>query len=341
MKRMKVLAPLDKVDEVEEVIKAGANELYCGVLSPEWLQKYSIAAINRRPALICNLKSFDELRSCVEIAHFHNVPICLTINEHYYTQEQYPLLLDYVEKAVKAGVDSFLISDLALLLILKEQNVGIKIHVSTGGTTFNSETAKFYQSLGASRITIDRHLTISEIREIVANVSNLETCVFILNSRCPNVDGFCTFMHIQSPDPSYKNACLLPYSVRLLPSEPAGGKFHRDEDRESKEIISCVRQQVWQRFHMDDFPCGLCALYEFDEMGIDYVKIVGRGNPTERKVNDLKFIHLLLTLLKDQTPLREEFREKARSLYMHTYRRPCRTIMCYYPEVMSNKGAKL
>ena len=335
---MKVLAPVDKVGEAEEVIRAGADELYCGVLSAEWSQEYSIAAINRRPARICNFESFDELRNCVEIAHSYDVPVSLTINEHYYTREQYPLLVDYIEKAVDAGVDSFLISDLALLLFLNELNLDIKAHISTGGTTFNSETAKFYQSLGVSRITIPRHLTIGEIREITENISNIETCVFIFNSRCPNIDGFCTFMHIQSRDPSYKNACMLPYSLHVVRSQPPEDKLHRDEDREFRETTSCVvRQQVWERFHMDDIPCGVCALYEFEEMGIDYVKIVGRGNPTERKVNDLKFIRLLLAPLEEQGISKEEFREKARRLYMSTYRLPCRTIMCYYPEVMNSE----
>ena len=327
---MKIFSPLDKVEEVEELIKAGADELYCGVLSEEWLQKYPVAAISRRAAQIANLKSFEELKSCAEIAHFYNIPLCLSINEHYYTQEQYPLLSDYVEEAVNAGVDAFLISDLSLLLTLREIGVDIPIHISVGGTTFNSETAKFYQDLGASRITFDRQLTISETREIVKNISNIETCVFILNCRCANVDGLCTFIHVDSPDPSYKSACMLPYSVHLPPSELPEENLCAAEER----IVSCVRQQVWGRFHIDDVPCGACALYEFEEMGIDYAKIVGRGNPTQRKVYDLTFVHSLLELLKDRRLSKEKFRENARRLYRYIYRLPCRTIMCYYPEVM-------
>jgi len=326
---MKILSPINKVDEVEEVINAGADELYCGLLLREWLSTYTIAAINRRPAGLANLKSFDDLKSCVDIAHSYDIPVCLTVNEHYYTQEQYPLLLGYVTEAIKAGIDSLLISDPALILAIREENLKIAIHVSTGGATFNSETAKFYQSLGASRVTIPRHLTIQEIADLVKKVPTVEKCVFILNSRCPNVDGLCTFVHIQSGDPSYQNACMLPYSVRLLNPEPGDEEF--DEAKARREIISCVRQQVWSRFHMDDVPCGACALYDFAEMGINAVKIVGRGNPTWRKVTDVKFIRLLLKLLKGKTISREEYREKAQELYRYTYEHPCRTVTCYYP----------
>jgi len=334
---MKILSPVDKVDEVEELIKAGADELYCGVLSEEWWQKYTIAAINRRIAKACNFKSFDELRACLEIAHSCHIPVCLTINEHYYTQEQYPLLLEYVKRALDCGVDSFLISDLALLLYLRETKVEVPIHISTGGTTFNSQTARFYHSLGASRVTIPRHITIAEAAEIVTSVSTLmETCVFILNSRCPNVDGFCTFIHVQSPDPSYKNACMLPYSVELLPPEEA--EERPDTQAKESQVAACyARQQVWGRHHMDEIPCGACALYDFDAVGVSHVKIVGRGNQSWRKVFDIEFVGMLLAFLKEPDLSRQEFRRRAQELYSRAYKRSCRTIMCYYPEVMSHQ----
>ena len=345
------MAPIDKVDEVEEVIQAGAEELYCGVLWEEWLKRYTIAAINRRVELAANLKSFGELKKCRDIAHSHGVPLCLTINEHYYTQEQYPFLLQYIQKAVDAGVDSFLVSDLALLLTLKEKRIDIPIHISTGGTTFNSETAKFYQNLGATRVTLPRHLTIGEIEHIIKEVPDLETTAFVLNSRCANVDGLCTFDHtpFKCPEPEKllgkervkafsphalsrdvlaTGACMLPYTVAFVPSESA----KRASEGERKAAL--LRQQVWDRFHIDQSPCGACALYEFKQMGITAVKIVGRGNPTKRKIGDIRFIRTLLSLLEKKGISKGEYREKARALYRYNYRRPCRTIMCYYPEVM-------
>ncbi|OGO18334.1 MAG: hypothetical protein A2Z02_02450 [Chloroflexi bacterium RBG_16_48_7] len=332
---MKVLAPLDNVAEIDELLKAGAGEFYCSVLSEAWTQKYSIAAISRRPAKICNFKSFDELKVCTGIAHKAGVPVCLAINEHYYTEDQLPQLMDYVYEAIDAGIDSFMIADVGLLLLFRERNISKKRYISTGGTVFNSESAMFYKELGASGITLPRHLTIDEIRKTVTNISGLETCVFILNSRCPNVDGFCTFMHVQSADPSYKNACSLPYSVELLNQRKVGDTDLEREEVEQKNITACVRQQAWQRYHMDDYPCGLCALFEFHQMGIDAIKIVGRGNPAARKVKDLRVIHELLAILEEAKITKEEFRARARSLYRDNYQRECRTIMCYYPEVMT------
>ena len=46
---IKLLSPLSRVDEVEDLISAGADEFYCGVLPEEWNGKYTVSAsINRR-----------------------------------------------------------------------------------------------------------------------------------------------------------------------------------------------------------------------------------------------------------------------------------------------------
>jgi len=239
-----------------------------------------------------------------------------------------------VGKAIDAGVDSFLIADPAFLIALRKANINAEIHLSTGTTVLNSEAVKFFQDLGVSRVTLERQLTLNEIREIVENISGIETCVFILNSRCPNVDGLCTFMHVQFSDPSYKNACMLPYSVRLSRPRAAG---ETEEEKEDKELASQIKQQVWARYHMDEIPCGACALYDFEEIGLNYAKIVGRGNQTWRKVKDIEFIRLLLALLKDKNISRQKYIERARALYSYTYGFSCQTIRCYYPEVITQE----
>lgn len=319
---IKILAPVDKVEEVEKIIEAGADELYCGVLSKDWIQKYTLASLNRRPAPACNLKSFEELRRCIEIARSYSVPVALTVNEHYYTEEQYPLLLKYLEDAINAGIDFLIISDLGLLLLLKKMNVGVKVHISTGGVTLNSETVKFYKDLGASRVQLDRHLTVEEIKDILKEVTDIELGVFILNSKCANIDGLCTFLHFFSSDPLYTNACMLPYEVYVESSE--------DEEH---EIIAGVRQKVWQRFHIDDRPCGVCALYDFNELGLSYVKIVGRGYPTSKKILDVNFVNTARNFLEKNLS-KVEFQKIIRKIYSGIYGRPCMITMCYYPDVV-------
>jgi len=326
---MKLLSPVDKIEEVEKLIQAGANELFCGLLTSDWHNKYIAGAINRRPGGGANFTTFDELQTCVSLAHSHAIPVFLTLNEHYYTPKQYPFILDYVARVVSIGVDALLVADLALLLTLKQMNINTRIIISTGGNAFNSETVRFYQDLGASRIILPRHLTLEEINDISNNVSDIELETFILNSRCPNVDGFCTFQHglaDQSIKLLYENACMLPYDISVT--------IHDDVEAGQ---ISWKRQHIWQTVHVDDYPCGACALYELNEMNITSVKIVGRGNPTARKIADIIFIRSLLDSLENDKLTKEQFRNRAQKLYLETYNRPCRVFMCYYPEVLVEK----
>jgi len=324
---IKLLSPVDKVEEVEELVRAGADEFYCGLLTPEWHSKYIAGAINRRPGGNANFTSFEELQDCLDVAHSQVTPVYLTLNEHYYTQQQYPYLQDFIARVAEMGINALIVADVAVLLLLRETDLPLRVIISTGGTTFNSETVKFYQDLGASRVILPRHLTIKEIGEIAGKVSGIQLETFIFNSRCPNVDGFCTFQHGLA-DPSfellYKNACMLPYEISVAVEE--GAKLGQ---------LSARRQHIWETVHVDDYPCGACALWEFNEMRLASVKIVGRGNPTKRKIADLRFLRTLVDNIRDGQPSREEFRRTARKKYQETYGRPCREYMCYYPEVMT------
>lgn len=325
---MKLLSPVDKVEEVEPLINAGANELYCGLLTEDWHNQYIAGSINRRPGSGANFTTWGQLEECVSIAHSYTVPVFLTLNEHYYIEKQYPYIRDFIQRAENIGVDVIIIADLAVLLLLRQMKARVKIVISTGGTAFNSETVKFYQDLGASRIILPRHLTIGEICQIAGNVKGIELETFIFNSRCPNVDGFCTFHHglaDKSIDLLYRNACMLPYDVSVAVE---------DGNEDMPAYVSLKRQRIWELVHVDDFPCGACALWDFKQLGVKSVKIVGRGNQTSRKLADVRFLKSLLDLLS-QGPAKQEFYDVARRRYQETYKRPCREYMCYYPEVMT------
>ncbi len=358
-----IMSPVDRVDEVEELIITGATELYCGVVTKEWVDRYSIAASNRRVEIAANFKSFEDLARCVDIARPLDVPVFLTLNEHYYTWEQYPMLLDHIARAVDSGISALIVSDPALMLVLKDRNIDIPVHVSTGGAVLNSLAADFYRDLGASRVTLDRQLTIAEMADIMRGIRDMEMAIFILNSRCANIDGLCTFDHtpFKCPEPEKflgkermegfdshafskdivaTGACMLPYRVEFSGGVPALEGLSREEAEKARDSI-LDKQLYWDRHHIDDVPCGACALYDLSRMGITAVKIVGRGNPTSRKVGDVGFIRMLLKLLEDGSISRGEYMAHASALYGYNYRRRCKQAYCYYPGVSALKKVEV
>ena len=156
--------------------------------------------------------------------------------------------------------------------------------------------------------------------------------MFILNSRCANVDGLCTFQHglagltKNQYNTDLTNACMLTYDIEFSILE------NKDTDT-PKEIPSWERQNIWGMLHIDDRPCGACALFEFKEIGISAVKIVGRQNTKEKKIKDTTFIKELLDFL-DTNPDKKTFREYARKTYHKYFKYPCLIFKCYYPSVL-------
>lgn len=341
---LQILSPLSVPDETEQLIEAGAGAFYCGILPEEWRRDYSVAAsLNRRqentPGINTSphMNTFEDLARCVALARPHNVKVIVTLNEHYYSNKQYSFLTGYIEQCLKAGADTFIVGDIGMILTMQEIDPGITIHISTAGTAFNSESVHFYRDLGAKRVILPRHLTLDEIQAIVDKTSGIELEAFILNSRCANIDGFCTFQHglaefIKEPERKrdYENACMMLYKI----TADVKGCDSPEKAESMLQKVTWEHQHFWSAVHIDDRPCGACALYEFERMGLAGVKIVGRGNTFEKKIKDIRFLKGQLDYLRTQNPTRKEFREQTRKIYKEIYDCVCLIFKCYYPSVL-------
>ncbi|MFH1791328.1 MAG: U32 family peptidase [Candidatus Omnitrophota bacterium] len=359
---MKILVPVNDPKEVESIAASGADEIYCGVIPDEWMGKYTnIASPNRREWKTANLSGTEELERVVKTAGRCGVPVHLALNA-IYTEGQYPMLLGQVKRALEAGVSALIVADLGFLLCLRKEAVKADIHISTGGTTFNSMTAGFYRDLGAARITLPRHLTVSEIGGITRNAPSMKFEVFILNSGCKNIDGFCTFQHginevlhrglwnipkklnvdrwllncvrglpaglakrLKSNVFGIDSACLLNYKVRFK-DVPAGI---------GERLKAAILDNISSSFNLYSGidPCGACRLAELKEAGVYGVKVVGRNYSTAKKVKDTRFLKTVLAFLEKGTPDRGSVYEYVRKTFRRIYGVKCARL-CYYPDGM-------
>jgi len=348
---MKILAPTNSYKEIKQLVEAGADELYCGMLSKEWKNNYTnVGSINRREFALSNMGSFEELEKSVKIAHSFDVPIFLTMNG-LYTEEQYPLIINEINKATDIGVDYFIIADTGLLLKLKGLNIEIKVQISTGATILNSKTISFYKKFGVDRFTLPRQVTIKEIKNLTKKDIKLD--VFIMNTRCMNEDGFCTFQHgvneiiypnfgqfLKKAKFDYfisKALKKIPrkFSEQLIKKDILGSTSacHLNYDVSSlRGINKKAEKNIESNFGLKYFPnhCGACALYDFKKIGINAVKIVGRQNPTKKKVKDVKFLRTLLNYL-GQNPDRKSFHRKCKKEFSKVCGFKCDDSQCYYP----------
>lgn len=355
-RKFEILCPVRDPGEARSLIKAGASEFYCGVLPQDWKEKYTnVASPNRREWTASNLQSFEELRELCRISHDHGVPVALTMNG-LYTEPQYPLIRSQIQKSLDCGVDALIVADIGVISSLSEWAPGAPFYISTGGTTFNSMTVRFYRDLGASRIILPRHFRTDEIISLAKRNPDTVFEAFILNRGCKNIDGFCTFQHgvneirlrnlYKIPKKLNLDLAILQF-LRALPEKLArrmavplvsgadGACFLEYDVRAVSTRLTSLEKARAKQFVKRAFcvltgidTCGVCSTKRLFEGGIRHFKIVGRANLTSKKLRDLRFLRYAESIVDEPD---EVFRQKIRSAYRRIYRVPCRGL-CYFLE---------
>ncbi len=314
---MKVISPIDNLAEADALLEAGADELYGGFVPAEWQNRFSLlASINQRTFAGAQIESIEDLSAIVDKAHARGASFSLTLNAPFYSDEQMPLLLDYVDRNVEAGVDGIILADLGLLRRLRRRHPDLEYHASTLAHLSNSEAVKFYADQGISRAVLQRHLSVAEMGDIVARVPELKFDAFLLVGKCPNTEGLCSFHH-SSPDKIWP--CEIPYAIAPL-SEPASPGLQ----------AAMARQNSWSKTNRRH-GCGLCAIPHLQRSGIYGVKLVGRGAPSLEKVRNIVLTREFITLA-GQNLEPAEFCRLARRAHQKRFGAPCSANVCYYPE---------
>jgi putative protease len=330
---MKIVAPISSPQEVEMLTGSGADELYCGVTPREWVSKYSMAVwLNRRNPRGGNIQSFEALNQLVKKAHSYRTPVFLTLNAPYYTEDQYPYLIDLVKRVVlDIGVDGLIVSDIGLVTVITELGTDVDIHVSSVAASLNTEAIRFYQELGARRIILPRSLSLREIGNIALKVKDIvDIEVFILNDGCAFEEGFCqTTHHVVGGFCSD----LAKWEYRFLRAngENVGKEINLDEH------MADYREWIWYINScgcsvtpkgLPYGPCGLCAMSDLSTMGVAAIKIAGREASSFRKLASVQLVKAVMDLVKKGVP-KGEIIDRARSV-REAPERCDLGYMCYY-----------
>ena len=332
---MKVLAPIRSYDELEMLAAAGAEELYCGVVPQEWMERYSGAAwLNRRSPKGGSLETWSELRQLVDGAHSLKLPVFLTLNAPYYAAEQMPLVLDLARKlSGEIGVDALIVTDINLLMRLSEEKLAAALHVSSVAATLNSEAIRFLLNFGPARVILPRSLTISEIETIANDVGDqVEIEVFMLNDGCAFEEGFCATTHHHSV-----GAFCTSLSEMTAEFDWDGPIFTSRRERWLRRNLADYREWVWYvngngcsstPKGLPYGPCGLCAIPDFQRIGIDSLKIVGRESPAFKKLASVRMVRDVVDRARAGVP---KLHVIERAISLRESPEHCASgYMCYY-----------
>ncbi len=338
---MKIVAPLNRLNEIEGLISAGADELYCGLIDQtQWQEYASSACLNRRENIFSNLNNLTELKQAIQIAHRHSVPLILTLNE-FYNENQSLAVMRQAEEALNCGVDALLVADLGLILMLRDKFKKIKLYLSSCATVFNSRAIELYAEFGISRIILHRHLNIEEIKALKDSApGELNMEAFVLNEKCYNLDGYCSFQHgnlanINNCNQQSFLTRIIKKYVRFFPqgvlqlinrhmvrnSHACCFPFHtKGINKEENRIIFNTAQTFL-------YACGICNIYDFYKLGISHVKIAGRSILTDQ-INNVALLKEVINLLDDKIS-KQDFIFKAKNIVRSRYRK-CASDHCYY-----------
>jgi U32 family peptidase len=326
----KIVAPVCSAYDAEKLISSGADELYCGAMFDDWVGMFGDAdLISRRQGRFAHVRRQDELTEIIQVAADAGVPTALALNARY-TRPQEPAVQKLAAMWEDIGGNAVIVSDIGMLLFLMNRRTSLKRHLSLLTGTFNSLSISFFADFGISRVVLPRDLRMEEIGAIVESYPKMEYEALAINQKCQFIDGMCGFYH----------------GVTLPSGVPAAFDFYDSPGRVAPFTLShdpeyeghgC--QLPWQsdqgpvrHLYRDDFyapHCAACLLMKLSRIGIQCLKIAGRGYPVDRLADSVRFLRESINIQQAYGEA-DRGRQEIQELYARTFGNPCGRTRCYY-----------
>lgn len=170
MKFLELLAPARNADIGIAAIDCGADAVY--IAGPAFGARQAAG------------NSMEDIRRLTEYAHRFGARIFLTLNTILFDNElaEAERLL---AEAKDAGVDAIIAQDLAVWEL-----TDLPVHASTQCAIRTPEKARLYEGIGASRLVIEREMSLDQIRAIRSSV-DCELEFFVHGALCVCYSGQC------------------------------------------------------------------------------------------------------------------------------------------------------
>lgn len=268
-----LIAPVKRTEDILPILRAGAKEVYGGVIDPAWdeaLGQY--IEMNRRSSFgsNANLIGCAELCKAVKLCKDHGAEFHFTLNALQIPEKYHTFLKPILNEFAKAGGKKVILSDSSLIPLILAFD--LQPVISSCADVTNTVGVKFYQQRNCQRIIFPRYMLLEDIETIVNVVPNMEYEAFLMNGACRFHDGCCFCMH----GTSYKGLCdTLDYAP-----------YHLKEDlsQSKAEIAAQMHHQFKESYYR---ACGLCALFRLSR-SVDSLKIVGRNADLNSTVSDIQ-----------------------------------------------------
>ena len=249
MTTLELLAPARDLQIGIAAIDCGADAVY--IAGPQFGARQAAG------------NSLEDIRSLCTYAHKFGVKIFVTLNTILYDSEledAYRFMLDVQE----AGVDAIIVQDLAVVAMARDgfngkfEQLRIPLHASTQCAIRTPEQAQWLESLGFSRLILERELSLEQIKAIRSAVS-CELEFFVHGALCVCYSGQCYLSELIAGRSANRGACIQACRSKYDLVDASGKVLVRD-----KALLSLKDYNLRGR------------LRELAEAGITSFKIEGR-----------------------------------------------------------------
>lgn len=190
--KYELLLPAGDLGRLKYAFIYGADSVYIGG------QKFNLRAN-------ANNFTLEEIKEGVEFAHARGKRVYVTINMIFHNEDVKDLD-DYLIKLDEIGVDSFIVSDMAVIDAIKRLNIKTPFFISTQKSITNKYAAQFYKDLGAYKVVLARECSKEDILDIKKNV-DVDIEVFIHGAMCTSYSGRCVMSNYVTLRDSNRGGC--------------------------------------------------------------------------------------------------------------------------------------
>lgn len=253
MRNTELLIPASSLEVLKIAVIFGADAVYIGG------EAFGLRAKAKN-------FSMDEIKEGIAFAHEHNVKVYITANILAHN-EDLEGVEKYFQELREIKPDGLIIADPGVFAVAKRVCPEIERHISTQANNSNYGTYNFWKEMGASRVVSARELSLEEIKEIRANISDdLEIETFIHGAMCISYSGRCLLSNYFTGRDANKGACTHPCRWKYsIVEETRPGEYMPVYENERGTFI----------FNSKDL-CMIEYIPEILDAGIDSLKIEGR-----------------------------------------------------------------
>ena len=191
-KKVELLAPAGNLEKLKFAFLYGADACYIG---------------GRNYSLRANAKNFsiEEIQEAVKYAHNLNKKVYVTVNIVFHN-EDIKGIKEYLIALSEAKVDAIIVSDPLIIDIINDNNINLKVHISTQASTLNYEAVSFWQSQGVERVVLAREMSKNEIKEII-DKTGMEIETFVHGAMCSSYSGRCVLSNYFTKRDANRGGC--------------------------------------------------------------------------------------------------------------------------------------